>query len=67
MPSKTAPLHPIMMTAANIGNDTGTLGQVLFMVRNAMFEHGTLWALRFIADDVCHPVGSIFSEYVCTI
>jgi hypothetical protein len=67
MPSKTAPLHPIMMMAANIRNDTGTLGQALFMVKNATFEHGTLWALRSIADDVCHPVGSIFSEYVCTI
>jgi len=51
-----------MMTAANIGNDTGTLGQVLFMVRNATFEHGTLWALMSIGDDVRHPVGSIISE-----
>ena len=36
------------MTAANIGNDAA-LGQALFMVGNATFEHGTLWALRSIA------------------
>jgi hypothetical protein len=50
------------MTAANIGNDAA-LGQALFMVGNATFEHGTLWALRSIADDVCHPAGSTFTDY----
>ena len=50
------------MTAANIGNDT-TLGHVLFMVGNATFEHGTLRALRSIANDVRHPAGSTVTDY----
>jgi len=53
-----------MMMAANFGNDAGALGQVLFMVGNVMFKHGTLQALRsMIANDVHHPAGSTFSEY----
>jgi hypothetical protein len=50
------------MTAANIGNDAA-LGQALFMVGNATFEHGTLRALRSIADDVRHPAGSTVTDY----
>ena len=37
------------MTAANIEDDAA-LGQALFVVGNAMFEHGTLRALRSIAN-----------------
>jgi len=50
------------MTVANIGNDAG-LGQATFMVGNTRFEHGTLRALRSIADDVRHPAGSTFSDH----
>jgi hypothetical protein len=50
------------MTVANIGNDAA-LGQALFMVGNATFEHGILRALRSIADNVRHPAGSTFSDY----
>ena len=50
------------MTVANIGNDAA-LGHALFMVGNATFEHGTLRALRSIADDVHHPAGSTVTDY----
>ncbi len=36
------------MTVANIGNDSA-MGQALFMVGNAAFEHGTLRALRSLS------------------
>ena len=50
------------MTVANIGNDAA-MGQALFMVGNAAFEHGTLRALRSIVDNMRHPAGSTFSDY----
>jgi hypothetical protein len=50
------------MTVANIGNDAA-MGQALFMVGNAAFEHGTLRALRSIVNNMRHPAGSTFSDY----
>jgi hypothetical protein len=41
------------MMATNIGNDAA-LGQALFMVGNAIFRHGKLWALRSFVDDMRH-------------
>ncbi len=48
--------------ATNIGNDAA-LGQVLFMVGNATFEHGTLCALRSFVNDMHHPAGLTFTKY----
>jgi hypothetical protein len=50
------------MTANNIGNNAA-FGQALFMVGNATFDHGTLWALRSFVDDMHHPAGLTFTEY----
>ena len=60
--SKPVNIASNSITVANIGNDAG-LCQVLFMVGNTTFEHGTLRALRSIADDMRHLARSTFSDH----
>jgi hypothetical protein len=50
------------MVASNIENDA-SLAQALYMVENATFENGTLWALRSQVDGVQHLAGSSFTQY----
>ena len=50
------------MLARNIENDA-SLAQSLYMVGNATYEHGTLWALRSQVNGVQHPAGSSFTQY----
>ncbi len=49
------------MVRSNIDNEAA-LAQLLFMVGNAMFDHGMLHALRATVNGVKHPTGTTFGN-----